>query len=652
MWHNSDVAETAVHEYRKRAHARSIDRDALTAADARLSHARLATFAAFALIAWLASWHSGVSGWWTLAPIAVFLWLIRRHDQVLRAREHVTRGIAFYERGLARIDDRWVGTGEPGERFRDDKHPYASDLDLFGKGSLFELLSLARTRAGEAKLAHWLTSPANAVEILARQSAVKELAPALDLRESLAFSGAEVRASVDTDRVVAWAESSARSPRMLHVVIWCFTAATFLASLHAAFTSIFWPVSTLLALQGLVLFRFSDRLDTLLSSSEKNKSGDFLAGGLAHRTRDFNTIADLLGHLERARFEGTRLQSLRSSLESDGVPASGAIRRLHQLSEIYDSQKNAAIIPMGLILMGAFFGRDSLIALGLIVAGILMLARPHVALAVERWRAHYGRRVRVWIDAIAELEALCSLAGYRYEHEHDSFPEIVSSNDGRPSAALFEGLQLGHPLLPRETMVANDVRLAEDTRLLIVSGSNMSGKSTLLRTVGINVVLAQAGAPVRAASLRLSPLTIGASIRIQDSLLEGRSRFYAEITRIRKVADLAAGPVPVLFLLDELFSGTNSHDRLTAAEGVLCSLLDLGAIGLVTTHDLALTAIAHELAPRAVNVHFQDWFEDDAMKFDYRMKPGPVTRSNALALMRAIGLDVTTSSARANRPQS
>ena len=202
---------------------------------------------------------------------------------------------------------------------------------------------------------------------------------------------------------------------------------------------------------------------------------------------------------------------------------------------------------------------------------------------------------------------------------------------------------MGHPLLPRATMVRNDVCLAGETKLLVVSGSNMSGKSTLLRTVGINAVMALAGAPVRAASLRLSPLAVGATLRIQDSLLEGRSRFYAEITRIRVLADLAAGPVPLLFLLDELFHGTNSHDRLLGAEGVLRSLLERGAIGLITTHDLALTAIADELAPRAVNVHFEDWFEAGDIRFDYRMKPGPVTRSNALALMRAVGLEVAGS---------
>jgi DNA mismatch repair ATPase MutS len=189
-------------------------------------------------------------------------------------------------------------------------------------------------------------------------------------------------------------------------------------------------------------------------------------------------------------------------------------------------------------------------------------------------------------------------------------------------------------------MVRNDVRLGELAQLLVISGSNMSGKSTYLRTVGINAVLALAGGPVRATRLRLTPLSIGATLRIQDSLQEGRSRFYAEITRIRRLADVARGRPPLLFLLDELFHGTNSHDRLIGASGVLRSFVDAGAVGLVTTHDLALTAIVDQLAPRAANVHFEDWFEGGELRFDYRMKPGPVAHSNAIALMRAIGLDV------------
>src|SRR5215216_4764309 len=264
-----------------------------------------------------------------------------------------------------------------------------------------------------------------------------------------------------------------------------------------------------------------------------------------------------------------------------------------------------------------------------------LLLGTHLAWAIERWRTGHGRHIRAWLLAAGDFEALASLSAYRYEHPADPFPTIAA---GAP--AHLDGRSLGHPLLPAARMVRNDVRLDGGTRLIVVSGSNMSGKSTLLRTVGINAVMGLAGAPVRAESLTLTPLAIGATLRIQDSLQEGRSRFYAEITRVRELTDIANSPTPLLFLLDELLHGTNSHDRLVGASGVLRSLVDHGAIGLITTHDLALTAIVDALQPRAANAHFEDWFDAGEMRFDYRLKPGPVTRSNALALMRAVGLDV------------
>jgi hypothetical protein len=645
------VPSTAVQEYRARLNARCAACDALTAVDARLAHARLATFFSGVVLVLLA-WRSAVTVWWLLAPVAVFVWLARRHDRVLRARELAIRGIGFYERGLARLEDRWPGTGEPGERFRDDHHVYANDLDLFGRGSLFELLSLARTRTGEAMLARWLTAAADPPEIRARQAAVKEFASALDLRERLALAGADLRESVNTERLLEWAEAPMPSRRTLRGVIWFFTTSIVFASLYLTVTSVWWPLSAVLVLHTVALRRFRDEMNTMLSTSEREVAADFVADVLTHRSLDLDAVAHLLTHLERAPFEGSRLVLLRSRLTGSGLPASRIIRRLHRLSEMHDSQKNTAAVPLGLFLFGVYSGQDWMFALALIVAGLLLLVRPHIALAVERWRSQHGHQVRVWVETIAQFEALSSLAGYRYEHEDDPFPEIVPCDARTHAGAVFESVQLGHPLLPHATMVRNDVRLASGTKLLVVSGSNMSGKSTLLRTVGINAVLALAGAPVRAVLLRLSPLAVGATLRIQDSLLEGRSRFYAEITRIRTLADIAAGPVPLLFLLDELFHGTNSHDRLLGAEGVLRSLLDRGAIGLITTHDLALTTIADELAPRAMNVHFEDWFEDSDIRFDYRMKPGPVTRSNALALMRAVGLEVASFTEGLHLPKS
>ena len=257
-----------------------------------------------------------------------------------------------------------------------------------------------------------------------------------------------------------------------------------------------------------------------------------------------------------------------------------------------------------------------------------------VALAAERWRRAHGPRMRAWLEAIAEIEALLSLAAYSYEHPADPFPEFTQG------AACMEAEDLGHPLLPAAACVRNDVKMCGETRVLLVSGSNMSGKSTLLRAVGINVVLAMAGGPVRARRLRLTPLRPAASIRINDSLQEGSSRFYTEITRLRKLFDLAGGDPPVLFLLDELLQGTNSRDRRIGAEGVVRALVQRGAIGLLTTHDLALTEIGKTLNGHLRNVHFQDEFSGGKITFDYRLRDGVVTKSNGLELMRSIGLDV------------
>jgi DNA mismatch repair ATPase MutS len=258
----------------------------------------------------------------------------------------------------------------------------------------------------------------------------------------------------------------------------------------------------------------------------------------------------------------------------------------------------------------------------------------HFAYAIEGWRARSGADVARWIDVVGEMEALAALAGYAYERPDEPFPAIVDEGP------RVEAAELGHPLIPRAKCMRNDIALGGELRLLVVSGSNMSGKSTMLRTVGINVVLALAGAPVRARTMTVSPLQVGATLRIQDSLAEGASRFYAEITRLKQLVDLSRAQPPLLFLLDEILAGTNSHDRRIGAEAVVRGLIDRGAIGLVTTHDLALAEVAEALAPRARNVHFEDRMVDGKLEFDYRMRDGVVQHSNAIALMRAVGLEI------------
>jgi DNA mismatch repair ATPase MutS len=327
---------------------------------------------------------------------------------------------------------------------------------------------------------------------------------------------------------------------------------------------------------------------------------------------ELRSLAALLERLEREPFAAPRLRQLAAELGVDGHLPSDQLRRLARLVDLAESRRNPFFVPFAL----------------------LLLWDVHVSVAVEAWIARCGAAATRWAAAVGEIEALCGLAARAWEHPEEPFPELL---DAGPA---LEAEQLGHVLLPGDRVVRNDVSLGSRPSLLIVSGSNMSGKSTLLRSIGTSVVLAQAGATVRARRLRLSPLTLGASIRINDSLHQGSSRFYAEITRLRQLVSLADDAPPLLFLLDELLAGTNSHDRRVGAAAVIRGLLGRGSIGLLTTHDLALAEIADQLDGRAANVHFEDRLEQGRVVFDYRMRDGVVRRSNALELMRAVGLEV------------
>ncbi len=561
---------------------------------------KVAIFAFAVATAWLSFFHHWFSPWWLLAPAGVLLVLALLHERLLRRRACAKRAAAFYERGLARLDDRWAGTGETGERFNDHSHPYAEDLDLFGPGSLFELLCTTRLRAGEETLARFLLEPAHPDALRARHAAIAELRTRLELREDFALLGEDLRSGINPRALAAWAEQ----PLTLDSKPARITAAVLAALAVAAATvwAVFGVVEPFLGavlVEALFYLRWRTRISGVVE----------LVGDPAY---GIALLAAVLGRLERERFASPRLMELRKALDTRGVPPSHAIARLDRLMDLLHSRDNVAVR----------------------VIGPPLLWTTQVAFAIEAWRRKYGPSVRGWLAAVGEIEALMSFAAYAYEHPSDTFPEFVDCR------ACFEAEAIGHPLVPESRLVRNDLRLAEDLRVLVVSGSNMSGKSTLLRTVGVNTVLALAGAPVRARRLRLTPMTVGASIRTLDSLQSGASRFYTEIKRLRLLVDLTKGPLPLLFLLDELLHGTNSNDRRTGGAAVVHSLVERGAIGLLTTHDLALAGIVDGLAPRAANVHFEDHLENGKITFDYRLRPGIVRKSNALELMRSVGLEV------------
>jgi DNA mismatch repair ATPase MutS len=329
-------------------------------------------------------------------------------------------------------------------------------------------------------------------------------------------------------------------------------------------------------------------------------------------SHDLAILASILKEIEEAKFTSQQLTNLQKGLLSHACCPSQAILRLSKRVAWLDSHENWIVKVIDLFIFWT----------------------PQWVLVIEAWRAVYGPDVRRWIEITGEVEALTAFGCYSYEHPEDVFPEFVEHGP------YLHAESMAHPLLPRNQAVANDLELNKDSQLIVISGPNMAGKSTFIRCVGINVVLALAGAPVCARQLTLSRLAVAASICILDSLQGGLSRFYAEILRLKTIDEMSKDNVPVLFLLDELLSGTNSHDRRVGTESFVRHLLDQGAIGLITTHDLALAKIAEGMAERAANFHFSDQLENGQLRFDYKLTPGIVQTTNALNLMRSIGLEV------------
>ena len=581
-----------------------------------LGYGRLAGVVGAAAMVWLALVERALSIAWALLPIAAFVALAVIHDRLLRRLERRRRAARFFER----VWPAWRATGSgPASRATATSTPSTPTprTSTSSAKALFSSCSPrpARTSAKTPWPAGcWRLPPPRPCGRASRLS--NELRSRLDLRESLAVVAEEARTGVNPTALAAWGEAPPiLEGRRLRLVLWALTALGILGAL-----------ALMVWLFGLVgVFHLPAQLH--VAARDLAIVAALANGFYLHRTRhsreavvaaveeaghELGLLSEVLVRLERERFQSPLLAELRQSLDSEGAPPSGRMARLDHLLERLDSRDHVLVRMLEPFILWTM----------------------HVALEVEDWRRHSGAAVRRWLTATGEIEALCSLASHAFEHPGDPFPEFTETGP------LLEAEAMGHPLIPAGRVVRNDVRLAESPQVLVVSGSNMSGKSTLLRTLGINAILAQAGAPVCAARLRLSPLAVGASIRLTDSLQDGVSRFYAEILRIRQILDITAGPLPVLFLIDEFLHGTNSHDRRIGAEALVRALVARCAIGLVTTHDLALADIAGVLGERAANVHFEDQLEDGKIHFDYVLRPGVVRKSNAIELMRSVGLEI------------
>lgn len=540
-------------------------------------------------------------GWVLLLAGALFIGLTIWHQMVELRLERSRRGVAFYEKALRRLAGQWRGSGPDGHALAPEDHVFAADLGVFGPGSIFELYCRAVTPYGGRTFADWLLRPASASEVRSRQKAVQSLIPAIEAREAIALAVATDRRPPTEGALQRWCGQPPLAPLRRMQILSVLCLVTFGVSLALFLAGVLGGIFALASVLAQVV---------LIGRVRKSHGHALHAGEGA--LAELAALRPVLAQAHTVASTSALMGELRGVLARGPRAASPALESLRRRFELLDSGHNLMFVPFALLI-----GWDI-----------------HILASVERWRTRFSQDTLRWLQAVGCFEALLSLASHAYEAPEEIFPEI------REGAPEFVGLDLAHPLLPREDAVGNDVRLDAESALLLVSGSNMSGKSTLLRSIGACAILAQAGGTVRASALTMTPLSLGASIGTEDSLLDNRSRFQAEIDRLARLLALADGERPLLFLLDELLSGTNSHDRRIGAEGVLRAFLSRGSLGVATTHDLAITAIADADDVAATNVHFEDHFSGDEMQFDYRLQVGVVTRSNALALMRLVGLQV------------
>jgi hypothetical protein len=573
---------------------------------------------------------------WAIAliPFAIFAVLVIRHAVVATKRLSVEERVSLSERGLLRMK----GELDPprrgdtfGERFMKADHPNAGDLDLFGKASVFRLLSRAETSIGEETLAKWLLSPATAKEIRDRQAAARELMTKLPLLEELAVHAkrAESRGRAE-DPLVAWAEAPAELPVGAQPLP---DAAARREMLVAAgkvlvpLTAVLFVVSEILPkVPGLNVPRFVSFSYVVPLVLQMGVLAALL-GPLSRmitfvtsRETPFGRFVTLFELIEKTEFESPKLRALAEELRGKGErpAASVEIARLERTISFADLRHNVLIH---------------------VTANFAVLWDLWVGLALERWRARSGKKARAWLRAVGELEALASLAIFAAEHPDYAFPEIA---EGPPT---FDVEELGHPLIPGDKRVANTYAYEGPGHAMLITGSNMSGKSTWLRSMGVCAVMAMSGAVVAAKRARISRIEVWTSMRIRDSLEQGLSHFYAELLRLKSIEDAvrkasANGEAPILFLLDEILHGTNSRERTLGAKSVVRDMIGRGAIGAVSSHDLHLATLEEESEGRVKNFHFSDHIEDGKMTFDYRLTSGVVKSTNALRLMKLVGLAV------------
>lgn len=540
---------------------------------------------------------------YALLCLAIFLYYMRKHNQIAYTRDQFRYLTTINQEEINRLQGKHYPQ-EAGQAHADTMHAYMTDLDIFGRSSLFTLLNRTTTWGGNGMLAQWLKQKATQEQIHQRQQAVKEISTHLDWQQQFQASGMHSKTvSAELDMLLQWINTQSRikPQKWLVALIYIMPVLTITAIILAIFTEVTYQLPALFVLINWAILGFTFK-DVKDASEQTSKSAHVL-----------HIYGDLLKIIENNTFTSSAMQKLKEQLKYPHSTASAKIKQLSSLLYSLEARQNVYFY---------------------IVVSSTTLWDLYFLLRLETWKEQVTADIQKWLDTVSEAEVLNSLAGYYYANPDYVMPVISTDN------LQLEAQNIAHPLIVKGTAVSNSVTLQGKGKTIVVTGSNMSGKSTFLRTVGINAVLAMAGAPVRAGYFAISLCQVFTSMRTQDSLEESTSSFYAELKRLKQLIDSLPAGKPILYLLDEILKGTNSHDRHLGAQALIRQLHKHNASGFISTHDLALGEMAEELPDAVFNYSFNSEIVDDKLYFDYKLRQGVCKSFNASKLMQQIGIEM------------
>ena len=553
----------------------------------------------------VAVWIARGAGWGVLAGIVAacavpFVALMVYHNRLSARKDFATELMRLNEAERRAIDYDFSAFDGGGE-YADAAHPFAFDLDVFGEQSLFRSLNRTVTSAGQSLLAQWFMRPlTERAPVLRRREAIRELADRPDFRQPFYATGIASKGQ-RAEASDAWMKAMPRFAdravwRVLKVLVPALWIVVAVGCAVGAFPT--WAAGGMLAVSFGVANLPARRIHALC------KSADQMEGVL-------KSYAALIARVEAETFRAESLVALRRRfVPTEGVSASQAIRGLSRLIGALDQRYSMAGLLLNLFLL-----RD-----------VWLAAR------VERWMARHARHAADWFGALAEVDALCSLGGFAFNHPDYPYPELTDAY------FCMEGRGLGHPLIHRDRCVRNDLHIARPPHFVVITGANMAGKSTYLRTVGVNFLLACMGLPVCAEQLTVSPAPLFTSLRTADSLAAGESYFFAELKRLKQIIDRLQAGEQLFIILDEILKGTNSEDKRKGSLALMRQLVGRGACGIIATHDLQLGALADEFPEAVENGCFEADMTPDTLTFSYRLRPGVAQNMNACFLMKRMGI--------------